>query len=433
MPIPAVPGHDDGPPILDTAMTVGGSFVRQAGVVSVTLNVKSSVAVTNVSPSDLSVGGGDATCTGPSPAIANVPAGGAGVNFVWSCTPADLGEYVFSAGADDAAGTTSWPSATSASVLSAPSGGPNVVTWNLGSTTAPVPGETLTSGYTAGRLRLPGRRPDHVPEVRHRHRRLDGRARTPRARSSRAARSRPTAPGRSTPSAVTTTQAFWAYDVATDTWTAQGQHRTRTSTEGGALVYLNVGGTKYVFATMGERQRGFKRYDVAANTWTAMANAPNNVKKGGALTTDGTNIYALRGDNHKEFFRYNVAANTWTTTLAPTCRTTSPGAAASPTSAASIYALSGNGKKNFYRYDIAANTLDGPARPHDAGQRGGRRRADQRRHLHLRVPGQDQRLLALRHRRQHVDGRWLRSSWPPTRAAPWSSFPALLRRGSSPR
>ena len=39
-----------------------------------------------------------------------------------------------------------------------------------------------------------------------------------------------------------------------------------------------------------------------------MANAPNNIKKGGALTTDGTNIYALRGDKHKEFFRYNVAA-----------------------------------------------------------------------------------------------------------------------------
>ena len=94
--------------------------------------------------------GGDATCTGPTPASANVPAGGAGVNFAWSCTLADIGEYVFSADADDAAATTSWPAASSASVLSAASGGPNVVTWNLGSTTAAVPGEIITSGYTAG-------------------------------------------------------------------------------------------------------------------------------------------------------------------------------------------------------------------------------------------------------------------------------------------
>ena len=33
-------------PILDTAMTVGSNFVTQGGTVTVTLNVKSSVAVT---------------------------------------------------------------------------------------------------------------------------------------------------------------------------------------------------------------------------------------------------------------------------------------------------------------------------------------------------------------------------------------------------
>ena len=79
-----------------------------------------------------------------------MPAGGAGVNFAWTCTLLELGEYVFSADADDAAATTSWPAASSASVLSAASGGPNVVTWNLGSNTAAVPGEIITSGYTAG-------------------------------------------------------------------------------------------------------------------------------------------------------------------------------------------------------------------------------------------------------------------------------------------
>ena len=239
-----------------------------------------------------------------------MPAGGAGVNFVWTCTLDDLGEYVFSADADDAAATTSWPAASSASVLSAAGGGPNVVTWNLGSNTAAVPGEIITSGYTAGIYGFRGGDHDDLPEVRHRRRRLDGARERPRhGQAGRRAHDRrrrddlrPRAATGRRRSGPTTSPP------------TPGRPRPTPDTnvsEGGALVYLNVGGTKYVYATMGGN-KAFKRYDVAANTWTAMADAPHNVKKGGALTTDGTNIYALRGDKHKEFFRYNVAANTWT-------------------------------------------------------------------------------------------------------------------------
>ena len=46
-----------------------------------------------------------------------------------------------------------------------------------------------------------------------------------------------------------------------------------------------------------------------------MANAPGNVPDGGALTTDGTNLYAFQGKT-TGFWRYNVAANTWTTLAA---------------------------------------------------------------------------------------------------------------------
>jgi hypothetical protein len=85
-PIAAVPGTDPGPPALNTAMSVSTNFVIQGGTLTVTLNVKSSVAVSNVSPSDLDVTGGIAVCPGPTPLVANVPAGGAGVNFIWANT-----------------------------------------------------------------------------------------------------------------------------------------------------------------------------------------------------------------------------------------------------------------------------------------------------------------------------------------------------------
>ena len=196
------------------------------------------------------------------------------------------------------------------------------------------------------------------------------------------------------------TQAFWAHDVATNTWTAKANTGTNVD-EGGALVYLNVGGTEYVFATMGGN-KAFRRYDVATNTWTALAHAPHNIKKGGALTTDGTNIYVLRGDRHKEFCRYNVAANTWTT-LAPLAVNVGWGGSLTCVGG-SIYALQRRRQEELLPLRHRRQHMDAPMGARHAGQRGRGRCADHRRHVHLRVPGQDHRLLALRHRRQHVDG-----------------------------
>ena len=87
--------------------------------------------------------------SGPTPASANVPNGGAGVNYVWTVRLDEAAEYRFSAGAEDAAATTSWPPATSASVLAA-TGGPGVVTWDLGSNVPGVPGEFIDSGRFPG-------------------------------------------------------------------------------------------------------------------------------------------------------------------------------------------------------------------------------------------------------------------------------------------
>ena len=174
------PGQRPGPPVLDTAMTVEQQLrhpgrLRQRHVERQEQCRRDAAC----RPTDLGVSGGTATCTGPMPASANVPAGGAGVNFVWSCTLDDLGEYVFSAGADDAAATTSWPDASSASVLSAASGGPNVVTWNLGSNTAGVPAARPHERLHRRGLRLPRREHQRLSRSTTSARRLVGKGDTP--------------------------------------------------------------------------------------------------------------------------------------------------------------------------------------------------------------------------------------------------------------
>src|SRR5262249_2485218 len=112
-------------------------------------------AADGVVPNELSVTGGTAECSGPDPASANVPASTT-VSFSWSCTLGDAGEYVFSGSAGTADGSVAWATASSASVLPIAGGGPNVVAWTLGSTTAAQPGTEITSGTTAGVFALRG-------------------------------------------------------------------------------------------------------------------------------------------------------------------------------------------------------------------------------------------------------------------------------------
>ncbi|HSN74326.1 MAG TPA: SdrD B-like domain-containing protein, partial [Anaerolineae bacterium] len=373
-PLPAAPGQDTaggpaGTTTLDTAITVSTNFVNVGGSVNVTLNVKqnSGAFVNSVTPTELSINGGAATCTGPTPASANVPTGAVGQNFVWSCTLTEIGEYTFSAGAENDVATYSWPEATSASVLSAPGGGPNVVTWNLGSNVPGVPGETITSGRTAGVFGLAGANKKDFSKYG-----VNSNAWT--------ALSQPTN-GIEKGGSLTTDGAgtiwalegnskiFYRYNIVTGAWTPAtgGGSLAQTSdnaNEGGALQYLNVGGTEYVFALLGNSNR-FRRYAVAGNSWSNMVNTPATVKKGGALTTDGTYIYALQGDTKKGFWRCNATTNnvagacsgasgSWTT-LANTPENVGWGGALTYVGGY-IYALRGDGKTNFWRYDIAANT-----------------------------------------------------------------------------
>lgn len=366
-PMAAVPGQDTtagplGTTTLDTSISVGTNYVLVGGSVTVTMNVKqnSGSTINNVAPSDLYVSGGPVSCSGPVPATANVPTGTVGSNFVWTCTLSDTGEYFFAAAAEDALAAYSWPDGISASVLSSPGGGPNVVTWNLGSNAAGEPGEIITSGYTAGIYAFRGANKKEFSKY-------------STTSNSWITRAQPTN-GIEKGGSLTTDGAgtiyalegnskiFYKYTVSSNTWSALANtpHKDPVG-EGGAVQYLKVGTVEYVFALYGNSNR-FYRYSVVGNSWTAMANTPVNVKKGGALTTDGTYLYALQGDTKKGFWRCNAT----TSGTAGSCDTSwtllteipvNVGWGGSLTRIGNyIYAMQGDGKRGFYRYSITDNS-----------------------------------------------------------------------------
>ena len=349
-PLPAVPGVDldNG---LTTSMTVSTNFVNPGTPITVTLNVQSTAAVLNVSPTDLVVSGGDYTVTGPVPTIANVPAGGAGVNYVWTVTPLDTAEYIFTAGAINDLETVIWPDASSSSVLSA-EGGPDVVTWDLGSNLLAMNGVDLISGVGPGIYAFRG--DDRIDFWRYE---VLNNAWSTMANA---------------PSTVKEggalaydgggylngyfyalrgdgTNAFWRFDIDANTWQVL-LNTPATVKNGGALVYLDG----FVYALRGNNTTAFWRYDPTTNTWAVLATTPSTVEQGGALTTDGTYIYALRGDNSTEFWRYDPTTNTWIS-LTSTPQNVKWGGALT-TIGNYIYATRGDDKRDFWRYDIVANT-----------------------------------------------------------------------------
>jgi uncharacterized repeat protein (TIGR01451 family) len=347
IPIPAENGTDDGPPVLTTAITTDNSFVNVGGAVSVSMKITSGTAISNVSPTDLQVSGGAYTIlSGPNPPVANVPAGTTGAIFSWTVQLDSSGEYRFSAAAEDATGTTSWPGATSASVLSALDGGPNVVTWSLGSNAPGVPGELLTSGYTAGVYAFRGGNTKEFSKYGIASNSWLSKAQTTNGIEKGGSL---TNDGAGTLYALEgNSKIFYKYDILTNTWSTLA-NTSDNANEGGAVQYLNG----YVYAALGGSNR-FRRYNVSTNTWGTLANTPSGIKKGGALTTDGTYLYALRGDRKTGFFRYDVSTNTWST-LAPVPANVGWGGSLARVGD-NIYAMQGDGKTGFYRYSISANT-----------------------------------------------------------------------------
>ena len=350
VPIAAAPGAEGN---LTTAMTVSSNFVTTGSQVTVTLNVKNNTSLNTVAPSALEVKGGAYTIiSGPTPASGNVPNGGAGVNFVWVVRLDSGGEFIFSADADQMISPfTSWPEASSASVLSAPNGGTNVVTWNLGTTVAGINGETLLSGTPGGFYSLTGSNSQTFSRYSVATNSWTGRTNFG---------SNVGSGGALASDGVTklyalrgnATQTFQSYDSGTNAWTSLANTGTNVNV-GGALNFMTVGGTKFVYALMGNGTV-FQRYNITSGLWEARAATPAAIGDGGCLTNDGTYIYALRGNTLNDFYRYDPVANTWSA-MTPITDTAQRGASLVFFNN-TIYALRGKDNNRFYRYNIVANT-----------------------------------------------------------------------------
>ena len=353
VPLAAAPGSSGTAPaqVWNTALSVSSNSNKVGDILTVTLNVRSSVAVAALTPSTLTAASGSSgTFTIlTSPSAASVAAGGSGTNFSWTVSLDEVGEYAFVA----SSGQTVWPSAKSASVLAVNSGGPGVVSWNLGTNTAPVPSTTNTSIGTA------------TPGIYGLRGASTGTFAISNLSSPNAWTARATAPSIGAGGAMTTdsvqtiyalagntTANFAKYDVISNVWTTLPNFPS-TVAAGGALCYLEVAGVKYVYGMAGNSTTTFRRYNIATQTWTSMAVMPVAVKAGGSLTTDGTYIYALVGGS-TGFYRYDPASNTW---LARAATIAPAGDGASLTRIGNfLYALMGNNGTAFHRYDIAANT-----------------------------------------------------------------------------
>jgi N-acetylneuraminic acid mutarotase len=144
---------------------------------------------------------------------------------------------------------------------------------------------------------------------------------------------------------------FWRYDIAANSWTARAA-TPGTVSRGGALT---TNGT-YIYALRGVTA-DFWRYDPAANSWSIMASAPAAVSAGAALVHVNGSIYAFQGGT-STFWKYTIATNTWSV-LASAPGSTPP--ASSPvtwggaltTDGANIYALKGNVSNVFWKYAVA--------------------------------------------------------------------------------
>jgi uncharacterized repeat protein (TIGR01451 family)/fimbrial isopeptide formation D2 family protein len=297
------------------SVTVVPSVTTPGGVVTVTMRLTSTTAISNVTPS-VAATNVAATCATPTPSTAVTVTSGAPQTIVFRCTVSSQGESVFlgSASGTESGADYDFASGASNSFLANNAGTAAIVTWNIGSTAPGTAGVGLGSGTLPQVYALQG----------------DGK------------------------------NELMSYWPLTTTWSKDPPADSSNVNQGGALVWNGVTGAgSGVYAFFGNGTTTFKVYSQTLNSWTNRANAPGAVKFGGALTRIGNVIYALRGNNTLNFYTYTISSDVWATAASVPAgsggKTVNAGGALA-TDGTYVYALKGNNTTEFYRYTPATNT-----------------------------------------------------------------------------
>ena len=66
-----------------------------------------------------------------------------------------------------------------------------------------------------------------------------------------------------------------------------------------------------IFALRGGATTDFWSFEASGNTWSALAATPNRVDAGGSLVQASGFIYALRGGGAKDFWCCSISGNSW--------------------------------------------------------------------------------------------------------------------------
>jgi hypothetical protein len=108
---------------------------------------------------------------------------------------------------------------------------------------------------------------------------------------------------------------FYAYDVATNTWTTKtplpmtgSSGKKKKVKDGAGLAFLN----NTVYCLKGGGTREFWTYEADSDQWTQLEDIPlgggKPVKGGGALTRANDKLFAFKGNNTLEFYSYAPAS-----------------------------------------------------------------------------------------------------------------------------
>ncbi|MCH8309214.1 MAG: prepilin-type N-terminal cleavage/methylation domain-containing protein [Chloroflexi bacterium] len=135
---------------------------------------------------------------------------------------------------------------------------------------------------------------------------------------------------------------------------------------GGALA---TDGTN-IYALRGANKKTFWRYSVALDSWSSLSDTPENVKAGGTLVHADGYIYAFRGGSHDDFWRYSISSGNWET-LEDAPNNVGWGGSLTWDGSDAIYAFRGNRRDDFWKYSISADSWsslsDAPSNVYDGG------------------------------------------------------------------